>query len=103
MILRSDDIDLHYDVLGDGPDVILLHPFPSSRRFWIPLAERVSSRYRLIIPDLRGLGESQPGDGVATMQRHAEDLLRLCDELKIGKAVFVGCSIGGYILFEAWR
>lgn len=103
MVIHCDDIDLHYDLLGDGPDVVLLHPFPSSGRFWIPLSERLVSRYRLVIPDLRGLGATQPGDGVATMQRHAEDLRRLCDELKIGKAVFVGCSIGGYILFEAWR
>jgi pimeloyl-ACP methyl ester carboxylesterase len=33
----------------------------------------------------------------------AEDLLRLCDELKIGRAAFVGCSVGGYVLFEFWR
>ena len=103
MLLRSDDTDIHYDVTGDGPDVILLHPFPSSRPFWNPISDRLSSRYRLITPDLRGLGASAPGAGTVTMLRHAEDLQRLCDELKIGKAVFVGCSIGGYVLFEAWR
>ena len=37
------------------------------------------------------------------MGKLADDLLRLCDELKIGRAAFVGCSVGGYLLFEFWR
>lgn len=103
MELRCDDIDLHFDVVGDGPDVILLHPFPSSRLFWKPILPYFDSHFRLITPDLRGLGESGSGDRTITMERHAYDLLRICDELKVGKATFVGCSIGGYVLFEAWR
>jgi 3-oxoadipate enol-lactonase len=103
MHVRSDDSDIHFDVIGAGPDVMFLHPFPSNRHFWKPIAPYFDSHYRLIMPDLRGMGDSQSGGGIATMQRHATDILRLCDELKIAKAVFVGCSIGGYILFEAWR
>jgi pimeloyl-ACP methyl ester carboxylesterase len=37
------------------------------------------------------------------MAKLAADLLRLCDELKIERAAFVGCSVGGYLLFEFWR
>jgi 3-oxoadipate enol-lactonase len=103
MQMRSDDAEIQFEVVGEGPDVVLLHPFPSSRTFWNPITAHLKSRYRLIMPDLRGLGGSTPGEGIATMKRHSEDLLRLCDELRVGKAVFVGCSIGGYILFEAWR
>ena len=103
MHVCSDDSDIHFDVIGTGPDVIFLHPFPSNRQFWKPIVPYFDSYYRLIMPDLRGLGDSNSGDSVATMERHATDILRLCDELKIAKAVFVGCSIGGYILFEAWR
>ena len=103
MQVRSGDVDIHFEVTGEGPDVVLLHPFPSNRRFWKPLISPLDSHYRLIMPDLRGLGESASAEQVVTMQAHSEDLLRVCDELKIGKAVFVGCSIGGYILFEAWR
>jgi pimeloyl-ACP methyl ester carboxylesterase len=103
MLLRTSDAELFYQTLGKGPNVVLLHPFPSSHEFWCPVQEKLSARHRLIIPDLRGLGESGCGDGPATMQKHADDLARLCDELKVGKAIFVGCSIGGYILFEFWR
>jgi 3-oxoadipate enol-lactonase len=37
------------------------------------------------------------------MQKHADDVMRLCRELHLNKAFFVGVSIGGYILFEFWR
>jgi pimeloyl-ACP methyl ester carboxylesterase len=103
MLLRTSDAELFYEMVGKEPSVFLLHPFPSSHEFWCPVQEKLSARHRLIMPDLRGLGQSGCGEGPASMQKHAEDLARLCDELKVGKAVFIGCSIGGYILFEFWR
>ncbi len=103
MILQSDGVDLYYEVKGDGPDVVMLHPFPSDHTFWLPLTQHLESRFRLILPDLRGLGLSGVGEGATTMAKLAEDVLRLCDELKIGRAVFVGCSVGVYALFEFWR
>ena len=104
MILRSDDdVDLFYEIRGEGPDVVLLHPYPSDHSYWLPMAQHLESRFRLVLPDLRGLGRSGVGEGATTMPRLAADLLRLCDELKIGRATFVGCSVGGYVLFEFWR
>jgi 3-oxoadipate enol-lactonase len=69
----------------------------------MPAAELLAARYRLILPDLRGHGDSTPGDGPATMEKHAADLLRLCEDANVGRAVFAGISIGGYVLFEFWR
>lgn len=103
MILKSDDADLFYEVRGEGPDVVMVHPFPSDHDYWLPLTRHLESRFRLVMPDLRGLGRSGVGTGASTMPRLAADLLRLCDELKIGRAAFVGCSVGGYTLFEFWR
>ena len=103
MPLLHSDIDIWYEVVGSGPDVVLLHPFPAHHGIWGPVAERLAGHYRLILPDLRGHGSSGVGAGPATMARHAADLVRLCDELGVRKAVFAGESIGGYILFEFWR
>lgn len=103
MQVRSDDIELFYETVGDGPPVVFLHPFPANHNFWKPIADALSTRYRIVLPDLRAHGNSGVGEGVATMHKHALDVARLCDELKIGPATFVGCSIGGYILFEFWR
>ncbi len=101
--LRSSDAQLFYEVTGDGPPVVLLHPFPLNHNFWTQAAERLSTRYRLIMPDLRAHGDSDAGEGPATMQKMAADLALLCREERIAKAHFAGVSIGGYALFEFWR
>jgi 3-oxoadipate enol-lactonase len=103
MQVCSNDIELFYETVGDGPPIVFLHPFPANHNFWKPGADALATRYRIVLPDLRAHGESGVGEGVATMRKHADDIARLCDEMKIGRATFVGCSIGGYILFEFWR
>ena len=103
MRFGSDDAEIFYTVMGDGPPVVLLHPFPANHKIWLPAAELLAGRYRLIVPDLRGHGQSTPGNGPATMQKHTSDLVRLAEASGVGKAVYAGVSIGGYILFELWR
>ena len=101
--VRSDDVEIFYEIRGSGPPVVLLHAFPCHHEFWNPVAEALDSRYRLILPDLRGHGDSEIGEGPALMQKHAGDVARVLDAAGVAKAAFVGCSIGGYILFEFWR
>ncbi len=101
--LKSGDAEIVYWAQGDGPAVVLLHPFPANHEFWLPVAETLSTRYRLILPDLLGHGESTVGEGPATMQKHAADIARVMDDANIGRAPLIGVSIGGYILFEFWR
>lgn len=103
MRIRSGDAELDCMILGNGPPVVLLHPFPAHHGIWMPVAEVLCTRYRCILPDLRGHRRSEPGIGPATMAKHAADIERICREEEIGKAVFAGSSIGGYILFEFWR
>jgi pimeloyl-ACP methyl ester carboxylesterase len=101
--ITSDDAEIFYEVLGAGPAVVLLHPFPANHDLWKPAAQALISRYRVILPDLRGHGESGIGTGRATMEKHAVDLARILDHEQEGRVPFVGVSIGGYVLFEFWR
>jgi 3-oxoadipate enol-lactonase len=101
--VRSGDAEIVYEVLGDGPPLILLHPFPAHHGFWLPAVQALLTRYRVILPDLRAHGDSEAGEGPATMEKHANDLARVCDDAGVGHAVFGGASIGGYILFEFLR
>jgi 3-oxoadipate enol-lactonase len=101
--IKSADAEIAYWTLGDGPPVVLLHPFPVHHEFWLPVAEALSTRYRLILPDLRGHGESGIGDGPATMEKHAADIASVMDAVEVGSAPLIGVSIGGYVLFEFWR
>jgi pimeloyl-ACP methyl ester carboxylesterase len=106
---------LSYDDAGEGLPVVLLHPTPLDREYWRPLTHEVAG-IRAIVPDLRGHGKSElgselpmggfsrvPGAPVLTMAQLAADILALLDHLKISKAVFGGCSIGGYVMLELWR
>ena len=101
--LRSDDAEIFYAIQGNGPNVVLLHPFPADHEFWLPVIPALESRYRLILPDLRGHGESGIGQGPAVMAHHAADIARVMDAAGVGKAAFIVCSIGGYIVFEFLR
>jgi len=99
----SDDAEIFYDVAGSGPPVVLLHPFPTNHEFWLPVAQMLGSRYRLIMPDLRGHGESSLGSGSATMRKHASDIAAIMDDAGVDRIPLVGVSIGGYTIFEFWR
>ncbi|MGA8529277.1 MAG: alpha/beta fold hydrolase [Acidobacteriaceae bacterium] len=103
MFYYSDGAKLFCTSLGQGPSVVLLHPTPLNHRFWLPLAEILAPNYRLIIPDLRGHGQSELGEGPITVEKLAADAGRLLDHFQLNKALFAGCSIGGYTLYEIWR
>lgn len=103
MYVSSNDAKIYYETAGTGFPVVLLHPFPVPHEFWSSVVPGLSSQYQLVLPDLRAHGRSETGNGAASMRKHAGDLLRLIDSLQIPKAIFVGVSIGGYILFEFWR
>lgn len=103
MELTSGDAKIFYKIEGQGRPLALVHPFPANHKFWQPAAALLATRYRLVMPDLRGHGASQPGDGPATMEKHAGDVLRVCEAAGIERAIFAGVSIGGYVLFEFWR
>ncbi|MBV8631813.1 MAG: alpha/beta fold hydrolase [Silvibacterium sp.] len=103
MNYTSDDAQLFYTTAGRGPDVVLLHPTPCDHRFWLKVVESLSGKYRVILPDLRGHGHSETGNGPITIQKLGADIVKLLDGLGIQRALFAGCSIGGYVLYELWR
>lgn len=102
MIYESDETRLFYTSLGDGPKVVLVHPTPVDHRFWLPLAAKLPG-YHLLLPDLRGHGQSQLGGERMSITQLAGDMIELLDTREIERAWFVGCSIGGYVLFDLWR
>jgi 3-oxoadipate enol-lactonase len=103
MRVKSGDVEIFYEALGSGPALVLLHAFPASHRMWLPVAEMLTARFRVIVPDLRAHGESGVGDGPATMEQHAHDVLAVCRDAGVERAIFGGVSIGGYVLFEFVR
>jgi pimeloyl-ACP methyl ester carboxylesterase len=101
--VKSDDAEIAYCTLGEGSPVVLLHPFPANHEFWLPVAQALATRYRLILPDLRGHGDSGAGEGPATMEKHAADIAKVMDDAGVGRSPLIGVSIGGFALFDFWR
>lgn len=101
--ITTGDAAISYQVLGEGAPVVLLHAFPANHELWLPAAQALITRYRVILPDLRGHGNSGIGEGPATMAKHAADIASILDHEDVGRAPLIGVSIGGYVLFEFWR
>lgn len=96
-------IEMAYQVHGTGESVLLIHGYPLSGKLWEPLLEPMKDDYRLIVPDLRGFGESEASEE-ASMGQYADDLAALLDEIgEPAPVTVVGLSMGGYIAFEFYR
>lgn len=87
---------------GKGPPVLLLHGYPQTHVMWHKVAPRLASDFSLVIPDLRGYGDSsKPPDGenhVGYSKRAmAQDLVELMDRLDFKKFAVVGHDRGGRV------
>jgi pimeloyl-ACP methyl ester carboxylesterase len=103
-VLRSSPVDgfsLVYERFGAGPAVLLLHGWPGDRSDYRALAPLLSDERQVVVPDLRGFGESDkhavgPREGYSAAAQ-ARSLLGLLDELELRRVVIVGYDIGSRI------
>jgi len=102
-ITHIDDIQMAYTDTGVGRPVVLIHGYPFNRSLWNEQVETLSNSYRVIVPDLRGFGETDASTGTATMNRMAEDVGQLLDHLRISQAVIGGLSMGGYVALAFYK
>src|SRR5437762_2783262 len=87
-------LKLHYLVAGNGPAVILLHGYTQTSRMWRPIIPLLAERFRVIAPDLPGIGDSDiPANGL-DMKTAAVRMHGLAKSLGIEKARVVGHDIG---------
>ncbi len=93
------------DDIGAGAHSILfIHGHPINRSMWQPQVDGLRARHRLIVPDLRGYGDSPVlPDAPVTQEQFATDLAEILDERHVSKAIVVGLSRGGQIAMEFGR
>lgn len=100
-----DDVLVAYQVSGEfssGVPVLFVHGFPHARALWRHQMQGLPPHVHGIAVDLRGFGESRGGPA-RSVDRHADDLVRLLDHLGLDNAVCCGLSMGGYIAMALWR
>ena len=103
LTVAVDGTPLHYRDVGQGLPVLLLHAFPLDGSAFERQVAALSGRYRFIVPDLRGFGQSRLGEGPTQMRLLAQDALALLDALHIDAAVVGGVSMGGYAALALLR
>lgn len=89
---------VHYEVLGRGRPVVLLHSWLGSWRYWIPTMQQLSVKYRIYALDLWGFGDSGKNRQYYSIDGQAELLERFLDRMGIPKAVFIGHGLGGAVV-----
>jgi len=96
VILQGQDVRLSYFTAGEGVPVTLLHGFTQSGRSWREVIGKLPDGFRLIVPDLRGHGETVARPGApCSMESCTADLVLLLDHLGIDRTHLVGYSMGG--------
>jgi pimeloyl-ACP methyl ester carboxylesterase len=94
---------VHYEKLGRGRPVILIHGWIGSWRYWIPLMRQLQLKYAVYAIDLFGYGDSARNPARYTVNEQMQMLAGFMRELAIKKAAFVGHGLGAMVTAEFAR
>ncbi|TYK49467.1 alpha/beta fold hydrolase [Actinomadura decatromicini] len=104
--LSVDGVTIAYDDEGSAAAsvLVLVHGHPFDRSMWRPQVERFAAGgWRVIVPDLRGYGETTVIPGKTPLETFARDIIGLLDRLGVESFVLGGLSMGGQIAMEIHR
>jgi 3-oxoadipate enol-lactonase len=87
-------VNIYYETYGDGPPMVLVHANPFDRRLFTYQIASFSPYFRLVAMDIRGYGRSDKPTTPFTLKDMADDVLAVCAQEGIARAVFMGVSVG---------
>lgn len=90
-------IELAYERRGSGTPLLLVHGYPLDHTIWAPVAPLLEADFDLILPDLRGFGQSASSGTPYLLTDLAADLAALADALGLERVALTGHSMGGYV------
>lgn len=98
----SDGWPLYATVMGEGPVLIMLYGGGPDHHSMRPLAEQLTDRYRVVLPDIRGYGRSVCADpGRHSWNQYAEDVMSLMNAVGAETTGLIGAGLGGTIALRA--
>jgi pimeloyl-ACP methyl ester carboxylesterase len=93
-----DGLRIHYQLVGAGPDVVMVHGITGNLAVWhLRIVPALSDHFRVLTYDLRGHGYSDTPPSGYSPDAMASDLLALLDALEIERPVVIGHSYGADI------
>ncbi|MFZ5855684.1 MAG: alpha/beta fold hydrolase [Chloroflexota bacterium] len=97
MKFNNGKVSLAFERIGRGAPLVLIHGFPFDHSIWDEVIPLLKDDFDLILPDVRGFGQSDAVDEAYTMTDLASDLAALLDHLGLESAFLAGHSMGGYV------
>src|SRR3984957_4506928 len=103
--LNRDGVEIHYQVHGSGPALLLTHGYSSTSEMWQGQIEALSKHHQLVLWDMRGHGRSDYPDDPAAYSEALTiaDMAALLDEVGARTAIVGGLSLGGYMSLAFYR
>jgi pimeloyl-ACP methyl ester carboxylesterase len=103
--INRNGVQIHYEVHGSGPPLLLTHGYSSTAQMWQGQIEALSKHHKLVLWDMRGHGRSDyPGDASAYSEAlTVADIAALLDEVGAVSAIVGGLSLGGYMSLAFYR
>ena len=93
-------VRLFYEIQGDGAPLVLIPGFAAGRWIWSRQVGPLSSNFRVITYDPRGICRSDKPEGQQSIDLLADDLAQLLQALDVAGAHIVGLSFGGFVAQE---
>jgi pimeloyl-ACP methyl ester carboxylesterase len=100
MIADSQGVKIAYEIHGDGEPLVLVHGLAYDRAGWGRLPGLLAGRFRVVLLDNRGVGESDAPAGPYAVVQMADDVVAVLDAAGIERTNLFGVSLGGYIAQE---
>ncbi len=91
---------IHYEKLGRGRPVILIHGWIGSWRYWIPLMQRLHTSFSVYTLDLIGFGDSSKNGEHYSVEKQVDMLETFLDQLGIPKAAMIGHGLGSMVILQ---
>ena len=100
MIADSQGVKIAYEIRGDGEPLALVHGLAYDRNGWGRFPDLLAQRFRVVLIDNRGVGESDEPEGPYAVAQMAADVVAVLDDAGIERTNLFGVSLGGYIAQE---
>lgn len=95
--LNLNGVQIAYKRKGAGKPLVLVHGYPLDHTIWNGVVPLLEENFEIILPDLRGFGQSQVVESQYKITDMATDIVGLLDHLGIEKTAIAGHSMGGYV------
>ena len=103
--IKLGDVEINFRVGGNGPPLLLLHGYPQTHVCWHLVAPKLAETFSVVVPDLRGYGDSSCPDSIAdgdayTKRAMAKDMVGLMDKLGFKVFAVIGHDRGARVAYR---